>query len=129
MQEIIDRIATAAGIDPATAEKAVAAILAFLQKEGPDSQVGHLIQSIPGASELIAANAEEGGGGGLGGLMGMFGGAGGLMALAGKLQGMGLGMGEMQTVGKELFQVAREQIGEEKVGEIAGSVPGLHQFI
>jgi hypothetical protein len=128
MQEIIDRIATAAGIDPATAEKAVAAILAFLQKEGPDSQVGHLIQSIPGASELIAANAEEGGGG-LGGLMGMFGGAGGLMALASKLQGMGLGMGEMQTVGKELFQVAREQIGEEKVGEIAGSVPGLHQFI
>ncbi|MDB5649160.1 MAG: uncharacterized protein JWL62_680 [Hyphomicrobiales bacterium] len=128
MQEIIDRIATAAGIDPATAEQAIGAILGFLQKEGPDSQVGHLIQSIPGASELIAANATESSGG-LGGLMGMFGGAGGLMALAGKLQGLGLGMGEMQTVGKELFQVAREKIGEEKVGEIAASVPGLHQFI
>lgn len=128
MQEIIDRIATAAGIDPATAEKAIGIILAFLQKEGPAGEVGKLINAIPGASELAAAHTEEGGGG-LGGLMGMLGGAGGLMALASKLTGLGLGMGEMQTVGKELFDVAKEHAGEETVGQVASSVPGLGQFV
>ncbi|MDO9443351.1 MAG: DUF2267 domain-containing protein [Beijerinckiaceae bacterium] len=127
MQDIIDRIATAAGIDPDTAAKAIGIILGFLQKEGPSEQVGQLIGSIPGASELVAAHADEGGGG-IGGLMGMMGGGGGLMALAGKLTGIGLGMGEMQSVGKELFQVGRETAGEDTVGEIAGSIPGLSQF-
>ncbi len=122
MQDIIDRIANAAGIDPATATQAVGAILAFLQKEGPAEEVGRVLQSIPGASELAAQHADGAGGG----LMGMFGG--GLMALAGKLSGLGLGMGEMQSVGRELFDVARERAGEDTVGQIAGSIPGLGQF-
>ena len=87
MQEIIERIATAAGIDAATAEKAIGIILGFLQKEGPASEVTDLIKSIPGAPELVAEHAGEGGGGSLGGLMGMMGGSGGLMALAGKPHG------------------------------------------
>jgi hypothetical protein len=122
MQEIIERIANAAGIDPAVAQQAVGIILAFLQKEGPAEDVAQVIQSIPGAAELAAEHSDSGGGG----LMGMFGG--GLMALAGKLSGIGLGMGEMQTVGRELFQVAREKAGEDVVGQIAASVPGLGQF-
>ena len=64
----------------------------------------------------------------MGGLMGMMGG-GGLMGLAGKLTGLGLGMGEMQAVGKELFAAGREQAGEDVMGQIAGSIPGLGQFI
>ena len=64
----------------------------------------------------------------MGGLMGMMGG-GGLMGLAGKLTGLGLGMGEMQAVGKELFAAGREQAGEDVMGQIAGSIPGLVQFI
>jgi hypothetical protein len=122
MQELIDRVAAAAGIDAATAEQAVGIILAFLRKEGPAEPVEKLLGAIPGAGDLAAAH--EGGGGG--GLMGMFGG--GLMGLAGKLSGIGLGMGEMQSVGRELFNVAREQAGEDTVGEIAGSIPGLGQF-
>lgn len=127
MQEIIDRVATAAGIDPATAAKAIGIILGFLQKEGPAAEVGELMDAMPGSAELAAAQGDEGSGGGLGGLMGMMGG-GGLMALAGKLTGIGLGMGEMQSVGKELFQVGRERAGEDTVGAIAGSIPGLSQF-
>lgn len=121
MQELIDRVAAAAGIDAATAEQAVGMILAFLRKEGPTERVDSLLGAMPGAAELAAAH--EGGGGGL---MGMFGG--GLMGLAGKLSGLGLGMGEMQSVGRELFDVAREKAGEDVVGEIAGSIPGLGQF-
>ena len=122
MQEVIDRVAAAAGIDASTAEKAIGMILAFLRKEGPTDQVDKLIGSMPGASELVEAH----GGGGGGGIMGMF--SGGLMGLAGQLSGIGLGMGEMQSVGRELFNVGREKAGEDTVGEIAGSIPGLGQF-
>jgi hypothetical protein len=122
MQEVIDRVATAAGIDASTAEKAIGMILAFLRKEGPTDQVDKLIGSMPGASELVEAHGGVGGGG----IMGMF--SGGLMGLAGQLSGIGLGMGEMQSVGRELFNVGREKAGEDTVGEIAGSIPGLGQF-
>jgi hypothetical protein len=122
MQELIDRVAAAAGIDATTAQQAIGMILAFLRKEGPTDQVDKLLGAMPGAADLAAAH--EGGGGG--GLMGMF--SGGLMGLAGQLSGLGLGMGEMQSVGRELFNVAREQAGEDTVGEIAGSIPGLGQF-
>jgi hypothetical protein len=123
MQEMIDRVAAAAGLDATTAEQAVGMILAFLQKEGPSDQVATLLAALPGAADLAAAHA----GGGGGGIMGMFGG-GGLMGLAGQLSGLGLGMGEMQSVGREVFTIGREQAGEDIVGEIAGSIPGLGQF-
>lgn len=122
MQDIIDRIAGAAGIDPNLARQAVGVILAFLQKEGPTDKVNELMGAIPGASELAAEHAGGGGGGGFN----LFGG--GLMGLAGQLSSLGLGMGEMQSVGRELFQVAREKAGEDTVGDIAGSIPGLSQF-
>jgi hypothetical protein len=38
-------------------------------------------------------------------------------------------MGEMQSVGHEIFAIAREQAGEDAVGEIAAAIPGLSQFI
>jgi hypothetical protein len=50
------------------------------------------------------------------------------MGLASQLSGIGLGMGEMQTVGREVFAYAREHAGEDAVGAIAGSIPGLGQF-
>ena len=127
MEELIERVAQAAGIEAGTARQAVAQILAFLQKEGPADAVNEVMAKLPGASEL-AATASEGSGGGLmgalGGLMG-----GGLMGLAGKLGSLGLGMGEMQTVGREVLGYARETAGEDKVGEIAAAIPGLSQML
>ena len=127
MEELFERVAQAAGIEAGTARQAVAQILAFLQKEGPADAVNEVMAKLPGASEL-AATASEGSGGGLmgalGGLMG-----GGLMGLAGKLGSLGLGMGEMQTVGREVLGYARETAGEDKVGEIAAAIPGLSQML
>ncbi len=123
MQDLIARVATASGLEPDIAEQAIGKILAFLQKEGPAEDVARVLAAIPGAADL--AEAHTGGGGG--GLMGMLGG--GLMGLAGQLSGLGLGMGEMQTVGHEIFAIAREQAGEDAVGEIAAAIPGLSQFI
>ena len=71
-------------------------------------------------------------GGGLKGLMGVAAGAmggGGLMALGAELMGLGLGMEQIQTVGKEVFGYAREVAGDQVVGEISASIPGLSQFI
>lgn len=128
MDELVARVSQASGLDPAEAQQAVAAILGFLRKEGPSDQVDQLFAAIPGA-DAAAASADDGAGeGGLGGLMAMTGGS-GLMALAGKLSGLGLSMGDMQSVGRELFAFARDNAGEEVVGQIAGAVPGLSQFI
>jgi len=121
MQEIVDRVASAAGIEPGLAAQAIGIILAFLRKEGPAADVEQLMAALPGSAELAQEYGEASAG-----FAGMFGG--GLMALAGQLSGIGLGMGEMQGVGRELFEVAREQAGEDVVGQIAGSIPGLGQF-
>ena len=66
------------------------------------------------------------------GLMGVAAGAmggGGMMALGAGLMGLGLDMGQMSTVGKEVFAYARELAGDEVVGEISAAIPGLSQFI
>lgn len=128
MEQLIAQIQQAAGIDADTAQKAIGTILGFLQKEAPPEAVNQLIEKLPGAEGLIAsAQANAGGGGLLGAMGGLFGG-GGLMALAGQLQGIGLGMGEMQAVGKTLFEQGRQVVGEDVMGQIAGSIPGLSQF-
>lgn len=132
MEEIIARVAGAAGIDTELASKAVGMILSFLQKEGPADAIGQMLGAMPGAEELIA-QAQGSGGGGLmgmvGGLMGSFGGGGGVMGLGAQLMGTGLGMGEIQTVGRELFAIGRENVGEEVMGQIIGQIPGLAQFV
>ena len=111
------------------AQKSIGIILNFLRKEGPSGAVAQVMQGLPGAEAAADAAASESGGGGLmGGLAGMMG-SGGLMALAGQLSAAGLGMGEMQAVGKELFAAAQEKAGPDAIGEIAGSIPGLSQFI
>jgi hypothetical protein len=133
MNEIIDQIAAKAGIAPDVAEKAVGMILGFLQREAPDGPVAKMIQSIPGASDLVAqyngADSTSGGGGLLGGLMSAVGAGGGVMALGQQLMSSGLGMGEITTLAKETIAVARQHAGDQVVDEVVGSIPGLSQFI
>jgi hypothetical protein len=128
MDELINRLVTNVGIDAGLAQKCVGIILGFLQKEGPPAEVGQMLEAMPGASDLIAEHAGSGGGGMLGGLMGMMGG-GGVMGLGQQLMGAGLSMGQMGDVGKELFAFGREKAGEDAMGAIVGSIPGLGQFV
>ena len=124
MDELIARLTAAAGIDAETAQKAIGMILAFLRKEAPGDAVESMISQTPCAEDAIAT---AGGGGVMGALGGMMGG--GVMALGGQLMGAGLDMGQIQTVGRELFAFGREKAGEDKMGEIIGQVPGLSQFV
>lgn len=120
MDELIEQLAARVGIDKDVAEKTVGAILDFLLREGPTDKVQALINTIPGSQAAIDASS---GGGGLSGLLG-----GGLMALGSKLMGYGLGMGEIQSVARELFKFGREKIGADTMGEIIAETPGLSQF-
>jgi len=128
MDELISRIMAASGIDETLARKAIGIILAFLQKEGPQAEIGQLMAALPGAQEL--AEAEGGAKGGLmGAIGGLMGGGGGVMALGGQLMSAGLSMGQIQTVSKEMFTVGREKAGEDAMGAIVGAIPGLSQFV
>jgi hypothetical protein len=133
MEELVTKIADAAGLDAATAARAVGIVLDFLRKEAPADKVAAMFAAMPGAEALADdAAAADGGGAKPGGLMGAIGGlmgGGGLMALAGRLTGAGLSMDQMQTLGHELFAHGREAAGEDAMGEIVGAVPGLSQFV
>lgn len=122
MDELVDRIVARVGVDRTVAEKSVGIIFDFLSKEGPTEKVHALLDRLPGANAAMAA-AREGDTGG------MFGGMGGIMGVGSRLMSAGLGMGEIQGVTRELIAYAREQAGDEAVGEIVAAVPGLSQFI
>ncbi len=125
MNELIAQIAASAGIDEATAQKAIGIILSFLKQEGDQEKAGALIDALPGAKELIgSSDAGSSLSSGLGGLMG-----GGVMAVAGELQGIGLGMGDIQTVTKDIVGFARKHAGDELVDDVIASIPGLGQFV
>jgi hypothetical protein len=125
LDELIAQLSQSVGIDPATARTAVGIILNFLKKEGPPAEVDQLVDALPGAEGAMADTADAGGGG----LMGMMGGGGGVMALGGQLMGAGLSMGQIQTLAKELFAHGRAKAGEDVMGPIVGSIPGLSQFV
>ncbi len=131
MNEIIDQIATKVGVSPDIAERAVGMMLGFLQREAPDGPVAQMINSIPGASDLVAQynGAETGSGSILGGIMGALGGAGGIMQLGQELMTHGIGMGEISSLAKETISVARQHAGDQVVDEVVNSVPGLSQFL
>jgi len=100
-------------------KKTVGIILDFLRSEGPSDKVQALIDTIPGAEAAIAASNE----GGFITLMG-----GGLMAVGTRLMALGLGIGEIQNIARELFRFGRGKIGADHMGEIISRTPGLSQF-
>jgi len=123
MDELIARLVAKVGVDRDAAEKAVGVIFEFLRKEGPPDKVQALMDRLPGAEELMEAqegiDASGGGGFAMGGLMG-----------AGtKMMAAGLSMGQVQGVTREVIAYAREQAGDDVIGEIVGAIPGLSQFI
>ncbi|MGH6862693.1 MAG: DUF2267 domain-containing protein [Methylocella sp.] len=126
MEDLIARIAAAADVEPEIAKKSVETILAFLRMEGPKAEVDALFAAVPGAAEAAGAASGESDGA-LNGRIGAMGG--GLMGLAGRLTDLGLGMGEMQTIGRQVFAYVREKAGDELVGQVAAVIPGLAQFL
>jgi hypothetical protein len=135
MDNLIARVATAADIAPDIARQAVSLVVDFVKREAPEEAVDKLLAKAPALNAIVASGQTTGGegmGGFVKGLMGVAAGAmggGGIMALGSQLMGLGLDMGQIQTIGKEVFAYAREVAGDDVVGEISGAIPGLSQFI
>jgi hypothetical protein len=120
MDELIDRLVTATGLERQTAERAVSIILDFLRREAPAEKVQPLLDKLPGAEALLqTAAAESATSFGMGGVMGT----------ANRLMAAGLSMGQVQGVTRALVAYAREKAGEDAVGEVVGAIPGLSQFV
>jgi hypothetical protein len=120
MDELVGRLVANVGVDRTVAEKSVGIILDFLVKEGPADKVQPLMDQLPGAAALQQEAASQGGG--------MFG-MGGIMGAGTRLMGLGLSMGQVQAVTREVIAYSREKAGEDTVGEIVAAIPGLSQFV
>src|SRR3954452_20969178 len=120
MDELVEQLAAKAGIDKAVAEKTVGIMLGFLRNAGPSDKVQALIDSIPGAEGAVEASRN---GAGLSALMG-----GGLMAVGSRLMALGLGIGEIQNVARELVKFGRARIGTDQMDKIIAGTPGLSQL-
>ena len=123
MDELIARLVAKVGVDRTQAEKAVGIIFEFLRKEGPTDKVQALLERMPGAQALM--DAQEGLDAGGGGMFAM----GGIMGAGTKMMSAGLSMGQVQGVTREVIAYAREQAGDDAIGEIVGAIPGLSQFV
>ena len=99
MENLIARVAAAAGTTPDTARKAVALVVDFIKREAPASAVDALLAKAPALDAIVASGASTVGEGmspAVKGLMGAGAGAmggGGVMALGGDLMALGLGDG------------------------------------
>ncbi len=122
MEELIARLVANVGVDRVAAEKSVGIILDFLVKEGPPDKVQALIDRLPGAQALLQAQQAGDAGGGMFSM-------GGLMGAGTKMMALGLSMGQVQGVTKEVIAYSREKAGEDAIGEIVGAIPGLSQFV
>ncbi|NDV85805.1 DUF2267 domain-containing protein [Aurantimonas aggregata] len=117
MDELLTRITAETGLDTATAKRAVGSILAFLSAESDDPAVGTMIKETPGAEDAMAATGGDAYSGG------------GIMALGAGLMGMGLDMGQIQTVAQDLVAYSKIHAGADTVDRVIASVPGLAQFV
>lgn len=130
MQDLIDRIAAAAGLPPETAERALGIVLNLIQTQGNPNKVGELLDRLPGARALIARHGGDGAGHG-GGLLGMLAGGmmGGPLAAISKLSAAGLSMEQIKALGTATLDYAKEKAGPQLVKEAAGSIPGLSGYV
>jgi hypothetical protein len=123
MDDLIGRLVATTGVGRTAAEKAVGIILQFLLKEGPTEKVHTLLQHMPGADAAMLASHPSSSSPSL------FGAVGGLMGVGTQMMAAGLSMEQIQAVTRETMSFARENAGEDAVGEIVGAIPGLGQFV
>jgi hypothetical protein len=115
MGESIGQPAAKAGVGGAVAEKTVDIMPGFVRSEGWSDKVETLIDRIPRADAAIAA-ANPGRG------------ASGLIGVDKRLRAVGLGMGEIHSIARELLRVSLDKIGAGRMSEIIAGTPGLGQF-
>ncbi len=116
MDELIGKITQAAGIDETTARSALGVIMSYVRTEGPEQEVNQLLEALPGVDGLMQ---ESGGAGGFGGPM----------AVMAQLGEIGVDMGQVAGIARELVGFGKEKIGDGAIDAIIAQVPGMDQLI
>jgi hypothetical protein len=129
MQDLIEKITGAAGMDAAKAEQAVGILLNLVKTQGNKAMMPELFSKMPGAAEIVSKHGGDGAGGG--GFMGMLAGGlmGGPLAMITKLQAAGLTTDQMKIVGTLTMDYAKEKVGHKEMKLMAGNIPGLAIYI
>ena len=131
IEQLIERVTAGSNLGPDQVRAALSGALGLIQKHGDGAKVAELFDAVPGAAGLAAEGAPaQQGGGLLGGLMKGFGGSGGAamsdaMALVQKLGRDGVQMSDLQQVLPIAQQFVVEKVGEDKLGEVLRSIPGV----
>ena len=118
MQELVDAISAATGLEPETSRKALGVVLDFLQKSMPPAASAAVIDAIPGGRMAAAGAAEdeaEGSGAARAGLPG----------LADRLKAEGGGAGHMPVLVRSVVDDLRRRAGEGPAGEAAAALSDL----
>jgi len=141
MEQLITGIAAKVGIEEGMARTAVGTILGMFAKEGPNEKVAALLETIPGASELVSKTSSGAAtpeadpsavdfSSGLGGMIsGALGESNPVMETLAELQSQGLSVDQAMQVGQEVAEFAREKAGDDVVNEIASAIPGLSAIL
>ena len=129
MQDLITRISSATGLDPAKAEQAIGIMLNLVRTQGNQNKVEELFAKLPGAAELTEKHG--GNGGSKGGLLGILAGGmmGGPLAAVSKLSAAGLSMDQIKQLGTITLDYAKEKAGADLVKQVAGAIPGLSGYV
>lgn len=129
MDELIARIAQAAGIEADAAKLAIGTVLNFIREEAP-TEAEALLNSLPGAEEATAlaqAAADSGRPSGI--FSTLLGGTGGVMALGSTLMAQGLSFSQIETIARELLDHGRTHLGNEGIARLAVAIPSLSNFV
>lgn len=129
MQDLIDRIVTATGLNAEKTEQALGITLNLIKTQGNQQKVDELFDKLPGAAELVAKWGGDGAA--KGGLLGMLAGGmmGGPLAAITKLTAAGLNMDQIKQLGTITLGYAKEKAGSQLVKDVAGSIPGLSGYV
>lgn len=135
MSEIVSRVANAAGVDEALAQKAIDVLLDLVREHAPSEKVKALFEALPDTDPATVPDTPSAGGGmlgglgGLGGMLGGLGGAAGAMGALNDLNSAGLSMDQIKVAGREVLDYSKEHAGEDLVNDVVGSIPGLKQIL
>ncbi|QQS09726.1 MAG: DUF2780 domain-containing protein [Phycisphaerales bacterium] len=157
MQEFIQMAVKQLGINEQQAKSATSGVLGLLQKNAPADAFSGVMNSVPGASDLLKGlggnpGASSGGGGGLGGLLGaassvlggakqggssilgaagsLLGGKGGdALGALGFLSNSGLSLDKAGSFVNLLAGYLKDKAGAGTVDKLLGAVPELKKFI
>ena len=129
MDDLVSRVVTQTGLPRDKAERAIGIMLNLVRNQGEKAKVAELFAKLPGAEDLATRHGGDGAKGG--GLLGMLGGGlmGGPLAAVTKLTAAGLSMDQIKVMGSETLAYAREKAGPQLVRDVAGSIPGLSQYV